>query len=85
MNDTNNLNKIIYTPESKMRSPVRLLVAMWHDLIASRELAWRLFIRDISAQYRQSYLGIFWAFLPPIATGLVFIILQSKKVVNFIE
>jgi lipopolysaccharide transport system permease protein len=58
---------------------------MWHDLIASRELGWRLFVRDISAQYRQSLLGIFWAFLPPIVMGLVFIILRSKNVVNFGE
>jgi len=53
--------------------------------MASHELALRLFIRDVSAQYRQSLLGIFWAFLPPIITGLVFIILQSKRVVNFGE
>jgi lipopolysaccharide transport system permease protein len=42
-------------------------------------------VRDISARYRQSILGVFWAFLPPILTGLVFIILQSKNVVNFGE
>ena len=68
-----------------MRTPIALLQAMWHDIRASRELAWRLFVRDISAKYRQSILGIFWAFLPPILAGVVFIILQSKKVVNFGE
>ena len=40
-------------------------------------------MRDTAAKYRQSILGIFWAFLPPVATGLVFIILQSKKIVDF--
>jgi hypothetical protein len=30
---------------------------MARDLVNSRELAWRLFVRDISAQYRQSILG----------------------------
>ncbi|MBW1795618.1 MAG: ABC transporter permease [Deltaproteobacteria bacterium] len=68
-----------------MRSPGKLLHSMWRDLKTSRELAWRLFVRDISAKYRQSILGVFWAFLPPIVAGLVFIILQSKKVVNFGE
>jgi len=58
---------------------------MWNDLLASRELAWRLIIRDISAQYRQSFLGIFWAFLPPIATGLIFMILNNRKVINISE
>jgi lipopolysaccharide transport system permease protein len=58
---------------------------MWEDLKASRELAWRLFVRDFSARYRQSVLGIFWSFLPPIVMGLIFIILQSKNVINLGE
>lgn len=78
-------NTIVYSPESKLRNPRILLQQMWIDLLSSRELAWRLFVRDISAQYRQSLLGIFWAFFPPIVSGLVFIILQTKKVVNFGE
>lgn len=85
MNNIDDLTTVVYTPESQMRSPSRLLRSMWKDLKASRELAWRLFVRDISAKYRQSILGVFWAFLPPIIAGLVFIILQSKKVVNFGE
>ena len=68
-----------------MRSPGRLFRSMWEDLKASRELAWRLFVRDFSARYRQSVLGIFWAFLPPIVMGLVFIILESRKVINLGE
>jgi lipopolysaccharide transport system permease protein len=79
------MNKIVYTPESQMRNPRQLLTQMWRDLKASRELAWRLFVRDISAQYRQSLLGILWAFFPPIVSGIVFIILQSNKVINFGE
>ena len=85
MNHTKDLPISIYTPQSQMRSPGKLLYSMWRDLKASRELAWRLFVRDISAKYRQSILGVFWAFFPPIVAGLVFIILQSKKVVNFGE
>lgn len=77
------LPKTVYTPESQMRSPVRLAKAMWNDLKDSRELAWRLFVRDFSARYRQSFLGMFWVFLPALLTGLVFIILQAKNVVNF--
>ena len=73
----------IYTPESQMKTPKNLLRLMWNDFKESKELAWRLSVRDISAQYRQSLLGIAWAFLPPIAMALVFILLQSKKVVSF--
>jgi len=85
MNHTETLPVVEYTPDSQLRTPGLLLRSMCRDLKASRELAWRLFVRDISAKYRQSLLGVFWAFLPPIITGLVFIILQSKKVVNFGE
>lgn len=70
----------VYTPAPPLQAPLQLLRSMWHDLLASRELGWRLFVRDVSAQYRQSLLGITWAFLPPILTGLVFIVLQSKNV-----
>ncbi|GIV76492.1 MAG: transport permease protein [Litorilinea sp.] len=76
---------VVYTSASQMRTPGTLLRAMWKDLGASRELAWRLFIRDISAQYRQSLFGVFWAFVPPIVTALIFIVLQTRNVVNFGE
>ena len=75
----------IYTPESQMHTPGKLLGAMWRDLMASRELAWSLFIRDLSAQYRQSLLGVVWAFVPPVVTSLIFILLQSRKIINFGE
>ncbi len=85
MEVTRDLPVTIYTPDSQMSSPGQLFRSMWHDIRASRELAWRLFIRDISAQYRQSLLGVVWAFVPPIITSIIFIILQSRKVVNFGE
>lgn len=80
-----NLPVTLYTPESQLRNPSLLLRSMGQDLKASRELAWRLFIRDVSATYRQSLLGVFWAFVPPVITGLIFIILQSRKVVDLGE
>lgn len=73
---------VVYSPESQMRSPGTLLKAMMHDLSKSRELAWRLFVRDVSARYRQSVFGILWAFLPPLLSGMVFIILQSRDILN---
>ena len=72
-----------YTPELQMRNPRRLITSMWNDLNSSKELAWRLFVRDLSAQYRQSLFGIIWSFLPPIVTGLIFILLQSRRVIDF--
>lgn len=71
----------IYTPESKIKHPVVLLKQMWRDLLASRGLAWQLMLRDLKAQYRQSFLGVFWAFLPPIFMALGFTLAGKSKVI----
>ncbi|WP_293108741.1 ABC transporter permease [Moorena sp. SIO3I6] len=76
------LPRVVYTPESKMRHPLQLFQEMGRDLLASRELAWRLLVRDISAQYRQSFLGIVWAFIPPIVTAVGFTMAKSNGVIN---
>lgn len=72
----------VYTPESPLRHPGRMAREMFRDLLASRELAWRLFVRDISATYRQSFLGYIWAFLPPIVTTLTFTFLSSQDILR---
>lgn len=76
------LTEVIYTPESRLKQPIQLFKEMWRDLLASRELAWRLMVRDISAQYRQSCLGIAWAFLPPIVMATGFTLANNANVIN---
>jgi len=72
----------VYTPRSELRQPGRLIVQMWRDLVASRGLAWRLMIRDISAHYRQSVFGFAWAFLPPIVMAAGFTLAGNASVIN---
>lgn len=72
----------IYTPESALKHPRVLFGEMWHDLLRSRELAWRLAVRDISAMYRQSILGILWAFILPLANTLTWIFLRNTGIVT---
>ena len=76
------LKETVYTPDSELLSFGKLLRNMWTDLLASRELAWRLLVRNINAQYRQSLLGYAWAFLPPLFTTAIWVFLQSQKVFN---
>lgn len=71
-----------YTPASRLRKPHALAAEMWRDLLASRELAWRLMVRDLSAQYRQSFLGVAWAFLPPVVMAAGFTLAGDAKVIN---
>lgn len=75
-------SRAVYRPESQIRHPVQLFKAMWRDLLASRELAWRLMMRDINAQYRQSMLGVLWAFIPPIILATGFAFAANSKVIN---
>jgi lipopolysaccharide transport system permease protein len=83
--NTDLLPVIVYVPESRLRSPAQLFKEMWYDLLASRDLAWQLFRRDLSAQYRQSVLGIFWVFIPPLSTAVGLTLLQNARIINLGE
>lgn len=72
----------IYTPESSIKRPHLLFREMYRDLKQGNELAWRLTIRDISVMYRQSMLGILWAFLLPLANTLTWLFLRGSGVVS---
>ena len=72
----------IYTPDSLLASPLRMVREMLLDLASSRELAWRLMVRDLSAQYRQTFLGFLWAIILPLANTLVWVFLSRSGVVN---
>ena len=51
------------------------------DLWGSHFLALQLAKRDISAQYRQSYLGLIWLFITPLASAAIWIFLNSSGTV----
>jgi lipopolysaccharide transport system permease protein len=72
----------VYTPESPLRRPWRMVRDMIRALLAGRELAWRLFLRDTQAKYRQSVLGYFWVFMPPLVASLPFVYLNSRGIIR---
>jgi lipopolysaccharide transport system permease protein len=82
MSDFRSLKTTVYTPEPLLGHPLRLLREMWADLLASRELAWRLLVRNISAMYRQTMFGYLWAFLPPLVISMTFLFLSKGGVMN---
>jgi lipopolysaccharide transport system permease protein len=75
-------NVTVYTPDSSLASPRKMFSEMFRDLIASRELAWRLAVRDIKAQYRQAFLGFLWAFILPLANTLAWVFLNSTGIIK---
>jgi lipopolysaccharide transport system permease protein len=76
------LHVTIYTPESSLASPGKMLKDMFRDLAAGRELAWRLAMRDIKAQYRQAFLGILWAFILPLANTVTWVFLSQAGIIS---
>ena len=72
----------VYTPDSSLADPLTMVREMFRDLSASRELAWRLAVRDIRAQYRQAFLGILWAFILPLANTIIWIFLSRAGIVS---
>ncbi len=75
----------VISAESPMRRPGQLIREFFQDLLASRELAWSLFCRDLKAAYRQSFLGYLWVFLPPLFTTLTFTFLNAQNILSIGE
>ncbi len=71
----------IYQKEQNI-SLGKLLKESLGDIYRSRFLARQLAERDIKAQYRQSYLGIIWAFITPLATAAVWIFLNMSGTIR---
>ena len=72
----------VYTPDSPLREPRVFLASIVRDVRGARILAWRLVVRDIAAQYRQTVFGYLWAALPAVVNALVWVALNSAGVVN---
>ena len=79
---TKNLKVTIYQPNASNTAFFASLLAIIKDIKPAHELAVRLFIRDIKAQYRQSFLGFFWVLIPPLLTAGLWIFLNNNRIVN---
>lgn len=74
-------NKItVYQPNHILKAGVRIWTEMFRELVDFRSLIWRLVVRDISARYKQSFLGVLWAFLAPLALMIVFVWIKGKNI-----
>lgn len=85
MTETAELPVVVYSPESPLAHPFKLVTEICTDLWRCRELTWILFTRDLKAQYRQSYLGYVWLFIPVISTTVVWMFLNSTQVIQVAE
>jgi lipopolysaccharide transport system permease protein len=72
----------LYRSDRQLGWGYRVWREMVGELIASRELIWRLFLRDFSARYRQSVFGVLWALIMPVVAVGTFIFLNASGVLN---
>ena len=75
----------VYSPDSGLRNPRQFFRDFWSDVRNSRELAYQMFLRNLRARYRQSFLGFAWAIIPAIITTAVWVFLQDQKVLQIEE
>ncbi|MBS4041250.1 MAG: ABC transporter permease [Flavobacteriales bacterium] len=78
------LEKRVYSSNKQYRF-TKILQASLLGFKNSYYLAKQLALRDLKAQYRQSLLGVFWAFAPLIINSLVWIFLQGSGTIKLSE
>ena len=71
---------VVYASVSEIRNPLKLFKEIYSGFVNGHELASRIFVRNLNGLYRQTALGLFWAFLPPIANTAIWIFLKSQNV-----
>ena len=72
----------VITPHNGLEAFKDAVSSMIRDIPRSRTLAWRMFVRDIKAMYRQSLLGYVWLVLPPLATVFIWVFLNNTSLVK---
>jgi len=75
---TKHTQEVVYTPDAHLGFGWCVWREMMRELIQGRELMWRLFLRDLSARYRQSVFGYVWAVMPAIVTVVTFTYLKGS-------
>jgi lipopolysaccharide transport system permease protein len=83
MSRSQSFSSVQYSPQSPLQRPRHFFQEMVSDLGASRELAWRLLVHNLRAEYRLSALKYLWLFFPPLATALIWILLRTARIVTF--
>ena len=73
----------IYEPDNSLKKGYRSLFSeIFSELNKNRWLIFQLFKKDFIALYKQSFIGVLWAFLLPLVSVGTFIVLNGAGVFN---
>ena len=81
-NKDNNLSVTVYSPESRLRNPLVLMAELFKEYSHGLGLGWHLFVRNMKAMYRQTFLGYLWVLIPPVLTTLIWVFLSKSNILN---
>jgi len=73
----------VYAPDDLASLGWRIWGRMIGDLVRSRDLIWRLFMRQWASQFRQTWLGYFWAVFPTLVAVAAFVLLRRNVLPRF--
>ncbi len=74
---------VIYRPNNSLRHGYfSIISSIFHELQHNKWLTFQLFKRDLFAVYKQSFLGILWAFINPTITVAMAVIMSESGVLN---
>lgn len=72
----------LFSSQRVLTQPLQFINHSILELVSAKQLAFALFLRDLKAQYRQSFLGYLWIIIPPLLTTFTFNILNDIQVIN---
>ncbi|MDD5530054.1 MAG: ABC transporter permease [bacterium] len=73
---------VVYTSDKAEKKGFGVWKEMFRELLRSRELIVRLFIRDLISRYKQSLFGYFWVLINPFVAIGTFILLNKAGILN---
>lgn len=76
------MKETVYSADSALRDPSRFLESAKGDLRRSVAVAWQLFRRNLQVRYRRAWLGYAWILLPSIATTIVWVYMESRRIIT---
>ena len=76
------MTETVYNADPEWRDPSRFLASAKDDLRHTAAVAWQLFRRNLRARYRRAWLGYVWLLLPVIGTTLVWVYIQSRRIID---
>ena len=71
-----------YSSDNAQYNLKETIKTLWKEFPAAHSLGLRFAERNIRTKYRQSVFGMLWAFLPPLVTAIVWIILNQSHIIK---